>query len=113
MKKEKILNRWAITGGIILATLDFIFIGSFALMCSFGVENISSLKWACGEVEMIGLLHQPTVQIILLLLLYPIHESTTIMYLAVTISGIIQYFIIGYLIGYFFFFTKNQLKRLF
>lgn len=102
MKQNKLLNKWAIRGGIILASLDFILLGlRFIIACAIDSP-------ICHEGWVVLLLHLPTAYIFTPLL--PVLGNVWAAIL-ISIAGIIQYFIIGYLLGYAAFLLKKLFNK--
>lgn len=111
MKLKELKNKWAITTGLSLATLDFILIGGYGIyVCATGAS-------ACGEVPFATILHMPTMYIFFPLfpLFNSLSESGGMLSLSImiAIAGVIQYFIVGYLIGYVIFLIKEVFRSIF
>jgi hypothetical protein len=102
--KKILFNKLAITLGLILAALNLIFPGYSAILCA-----INPTKDFCGEAWAAMIINTPTFQ--LLSWPFPAHTSERIGFIILAISGIIQYFIIGYLLGQLILFIKRSLKH--
>lgn len=104
--KKILLNKLAITLGLILATLNLIFPGHSLILCA-----INPSRDFCGEAWAALYINYPT-SLLLLSWPFPAHISERTEFITLALSGIIQYFVVGYLIGQLVIFIKKNLKHL-
>lgn len=103
--KKILLHKLAITLGLILAALNLIFPGYSSILCA-----INPSRDFCGEAWAAMIINTPTLQLLSWPL--PAHISERTFFIVLALSGIIQYFVVGYLIGQLILFVKKNLKHL-
>ncbi len=103
---QKIPNKWPIIIGSFLAGLNIIMPGYSAILCI-----IDNTRDFCGEAWAGVLINTPTFQI----LAWPFvgEELSRSFFIILLISGLIQYFLVGYLLTKIVIIIAKQVKRLF
>jgi len=102
--KKILFNKLAIIFGVIFATLNLIFPGYSSILCA-----INPSRDFCGEAWAGIIINTPTFQILAWPFGWLFAGNERAGFILLFLSGIIQYFIIGYLIGHIVTFIKNKL----
>lgn len=98
-------KKLAIILGILLSLFDFIGFGYALVLCTF------TDRYAfCTDLSSIEFLHAPTYQILSFCTSFI--SDTDISLILLVISGILQYFFIGYAIGIFILYTQLKYKKM-
>ncbi len=99
-------NKWAIIIGSLLAGLNLIMPGYSTILCI--INNTSDF---CGEAWAGVLINTPTFQI----LAWPFvgEELSRSFFIILLLSGLVQYFLVGYLLTKLIIFITKKVKRLF
>jgi hypothetical protein len=103
---QKTTNKWPIVIGSLLAGLNLIMPGYSAILCI--IDNTQDF---CGEAWAGVLINTPTFQI----LAWPFigEELSRSFFIILLISGLIQYFLVGYLLTKIIIIITKQVNRFF
>ena len=103
---KELSNKWPIIIGVIFAGLNLIMPGYSAILCI-----INNTRDFCGEAWAGVLINTPTFQI----LAWPfiLEELDNMFFVILLISGVIQYFLVGYMLAKLILFFARKINMLF